>query len=49
MITKWKSCIHVTHEPNMIAHIIINHLLGLMELWCIFLAFIAVIISALSV
>lgn len=34
MITKWKSDKDVVHEASMIAHIIINYLLGLMKLWC---------------
>ena len=49
MITKCKSCKHVVHEFNMIVHIKISYLLGFMELWCISLAIIAIVISAVSV
>lgn len=49
MITKWKSCKHVVHEFNTIVHVKISYLLGFTELWCISLAIIAVVISAVSV
>lgn len=49
MITKWKSCKHVVHEFNIIVRRKISYLLGFMELWCISLAIIAIVISAVSV